>query len=145
MTSPMPMASLSPVTKRDTAALPSPTSIFKSVTALFTRKRYVSKVRCEGNAISAQMGKVLGSMLGRVFNINDNKTKVYELGYRSGENTGCAMHLYTKFPSKHIDILILRLKEYCCKVLNSCNISFQVCCVNFTRTNYSFHILKNAL
>lgn len=28
----------------------------------------------EGNALSAEMGKVLGSMLGRVFNINDNKT-----------------------------------------------------------------------
>ena len=29
------------------------------MTALFTRKRYVSKVRCEGNALSAEMGKVL--------------------------------------------------------------------------------------
>lgn len=28
----------------------------------------------DGNALSAEMGKVLGSMLGRVFNINDNKT-----------------------------------------------------------------------
>lgn len=55
----MPRASLSPVTKRDTAALLSPISTFKAVTALFTRKRYVSKVRCEVNALSAEMGKVL--------------------------------------------------------------------------------------
>ena len=55
----MTRASLSPVTKRDTAALPSPTSIFNVVTALFTMKRYVSKVRCEVNALSAEMGKVL--------------------------------------------------------------------------------------
>ena len=60
----MPRASLSPVTKRDTAALPSPTSIFKGVTALFTRKRYVSKVRCEGNALSAEIGKVLAESCG---------------------------------------------------------------------------------
>ena len=34
------------------------------MTALFTRKRYVSKVRCEGNALSAEMGKVLAEMIG---------------------------------------------------------------------------------
>ena len=33
------------------------------MTALFTRKRYVSKVRCEGNALSAEMGKVLNGKL----------------------------------------------------------------------------------
>lgn len=62
----MPMASLSPVTKRDTAAFPSPTSIFKAVTALFTRKRYVSKVRCEVNALSAEMGKELKKMVDNI-------------------------------------------------------------------------------
>lgn len=33
------------------------------MTALFTRKRYVSKVRCEGNALSAEMGKVLNEKI----------------------------------------------------------------------------------
>ena len=34
------------------------------MTALFTRKRYVSKVRCEVNALSAEMGKVLAVSCG---------------------------------------------------------------------------------
>ena len=33
------------------------------MTALFTRKRYVSKVRCEVNALSAEMGKVLNEKI----------------------------------------------------------------------------------
>lgn len=33
------------------------------MTALFTRRRYVSKVRCEGNALSAEMGKVLNEKI----------------------------------------------------------------------------------
>lgn len=33
------------------------------MTALFTRKRYVSKVRCEGNALSAEQGKVLKDLI----------------------------------------------------------------------------------
>ena len=45
------------------------------MTALFTRKRYVSKVRCEGNALSAEMGKTLKVLIdSKIFPIVNDLT-----------------------------------------------------------------------
>lgn len=53
------------------------------MTAQCTRKRYVSKVRCEGNALSAEMGKVLADGLDKAFeNWKDSGSSEDEVLYQ---------------------------------------------------------------
>ncbi len=70
----MPRASLSLVTKRGTPAWQLPTSICKAVTALFTKKQFGSKVRCEGAALSAEMGKKLRGYINDIYDEIANGT-----------------------------------------------------------------------